>query len=456
MRISLHNIEQMKDQVRPSHLSLIFIAFSFLMLQSCTSGKVSPADYKADIVNSWNQKVMEIAVAEDGFLTLKGLHTASMMHVAMHDALNNIVPEYSLYSYKGEATSADPIVTAAFAAYEVAIDQYPDKQKEFEEELQKWVNSIEDDEGKEAGKILGKASAASILTERKDDNWNGEAEYTWHPMAPGVYAEFSEHSGTPEGFIFGAGWAKAKPFLLPRQDHFRSPPPPEINSEAYTNAFNEVKEVGRFDSNSRTADQTHLAMWWKDFVENSHNRLATHLVTTEKLNLWDAARTFALMNVAIYDAYVSVFDNKFFYNHWRPYTAIRWAANDGNPDTEPDPEWNNLHKHTYAFPSYPSAHGTASTAAMTVLANTLGTGNKYKFTMTTEEVDKAGPFSGKIKMDPPTRSFNSFSEAGLEASMSRVYLGIHFRYDSEEGYQLGARIGEYANQNFLQPLESSE
>jgi hypothetical protein len=100
--------------------------------------------------------------------------------------------------------------------------------------------------------------------------------------------------------------------ILPKQDHFRSPPPPEINSDAYTIAFNEVKEVGCFDSETGTKDQSHMAMWWKDFVENSHNRLARHLVEVEHLNLWDAARTFALMNMTIYDAYVNVFDNKFF------------------------------------------------------------------------------------------------------------------------------------------------
>lgn len=103
----------------------------------------------------------------------------------------------------------------------------------------------------------------------------------------------------------------------------------------------------------------------------------------EKLNLWESARVFALLNMAVYDAYISVFDNKFHYNHWRPYTAIRWASNDGNPDTVMDPEWDNLHKHTYTFPSYPSAHGTASITAMTTLANTLGRGDLYAFTMTT-------------------------------------------------------------------------
>jgi hypothetical protein len=378
------------------------------------------------------------------------------MHVAIHDALNAIQPLYSTYSFEGKTAKADPISTAAQAAYEVAISQFPDKKEVLEAELNKWLATVNDGDSKTVGINLGKEVASNILNTRYDDNWNGEANYTWHPMAPGVYAEFNEHSGTPQGFIFGAGWARARLFMLTSPDQFRSPPPPEINSADYTKAFDEVKEFGSYESEVRTKDQAHLAMWWKDFVENSHNRLARELVPRENLNLWEAARVFALLNMTIYDAYVNVFDNKFHYNHWRPYTAIRWAANDGNPNTEPNPEWNNLHKHTYAFPSYPSAHGSASSAAMTVLANTLGTGDEYNFVMTTEEVDKAGPFSGKIKMAPPTRSFKSFSQAGLEASMSRVYLGIHFRYDSEEGHKLGTKIGNYANQNFLRPLESPE
>ena len=145
--------------------------------------------------------------------------------------------------------------------------------------------------------------------------------------------------------------------------------------------------------------------------------------------------------MAIFDAYISVFDNKFYYNHWRPYTAIRWAENDGNSDTTADLNWNNTHNHSYAFPSYPSAHGTACSAAMTVIANVFG--DDTPFTMVTEEVDKAGPYSGKINMEPSQRYFSSFDEAAIECSVSRVYLGIHFRYDSIEGNKLGRKIGEF-------------
>lgn len=430
---------------------LIFISLLFLI--SCKPNEIIIDTYKPDVVLQWNEKMMELAIEKDGLLTLNGVRTEAMANIAIHNALNAIKPTYSFYKYSGKQPKANPIVASSQAAYEVAKISFPESETELKTLLDKFISSIPDGEPKKLGIELGKKTASEIIKVRNADNWDGQADYTWHPMAPGVYAEFNEHSGTPEGFIFGAGWAAATPFMLPSQDHFRSPPPPKINSQNYTNAFNEVKRYGSTESEVRTKDQAHFAMWWKDFVEKSHNRLARELIVKEELNLWESARAMALLNMTVYDAYINVFDNKFHYNHWRPFTAIRWASNDENPDTEEDKEWNNLHKHTYAFPSYPSAHGTASSAAMRVLSNTLGVGDEYTFTMTTEEVESAGPFSEKVMMDPPSRSFNSFSEAGLEASMSRIYLGIHFRYDSEEGHRLGNAIGDYANKNFLTELE---
>lgn len=443
----------MKTTTTSSRLFWVGITL-LLCFSACNpKNKVSPEDYSPEYILDWNQTLMEMAKEKDGLLSLNGVRTEAMAFAAAHNALNRITPVYSLYQSSGEAIVADPQAAVAQAIFEVALTSFSEKEAELKARLEAQLTEIAEGPAKEKGIQLGSECAQEILELRRTDNWDGEAEYQWHPMAPGVYAEFNEHSGTPEGFIFGAGWAKAKPFLLPSQDHFRSPPPPDIQSEAYLTAFNEVKEYGSAASQSRTPDQAHLAMWWKDFVENSHNRLARALIQKEGLNLWEATRTLALLNMTVYDAYVNVFDNKFHYNHWRPYTAIRWAANDGNPDTEVDTDWNNLHKHTYAFPSYPSAHGTSSSAAMRVLAGTLGMGDEYAFNMITEEVDSAGPFSEQMPMEPPMRSFPSFTEAGLEASLSRVYLGIHFRYDSEEGHRLGNSIGDYAVENYLKPLK---
>lgn len=406
----------------------------------------------AEVLIAWNDRVLAIAVAEDRLLTLKGVRTAAMMHIAIHDALNSIRGRYSTYASSARSPDADPVVAAAQAAYEVIVSEYPDQEAVLQAELQKWTSKASSERARRSARDLGKSAAAGILTKRRGDRWNSEAKYAWHPMAPGVYAEFREHSGTPEGFVFGAGWADARPFALLRADQFRVPPPPAIESAEYTAAFNEVKEVGAFQSSVRTPDQTHLAMWWKDFVESSHNRLARDLTAERHLDLWPAARMFALLNMNIFDAYVASFDNKFFYNHWRPYTAIRWAANDGNPRTEPDVEWNNTHRHTYPFPSYPSAHGTACAAAMKAFQSTFG--DRMSFTMRTPEVDASGPLSEKIPMNPETRSFGSFSDAAMECAMSRVYLGIHFRYDSTEGNTLGQRIGDYSASRYLRPTQT--
>ncbi|MEM8486432.1 MAG: vanadium-dependent haloperoxidase [Bacteroidota bacterium] len=431
------------------HLLLLLL----LTVVSCTPQVQDMPMTLTKAIVTWNQRVLHIAEQEDGFLTLKGLRTTAMMHLAIHDVLNHYDSRFETYKFAPGDVANRSIATIEAAvnqaAYSVASNQYPDQQPALASLRDSLLVHIPDDDARKHGLEVGESAATLIMGTRQNDGWNTEATYQWHPMAPGVYAAFNEHSGTPDGFIFGAGWGQAAPFAFASDSLFTSPPPPAINSAAYTEAFNEVKSVGQQNSTTRSPDQTHLALWWKDFVENSHNRLARQLAQDTALPPHDAARLFALLNVSVYDAYINAFHNKFLYNHWRPYTAIRWAANDENPNTSPDTSWNNTHKHTYAFPSYPSAHGTACAAAVQAMKTTFG--EPFAFTMTTASVDIAGPFSGKIPMKPATRSFASFDAAAKECAASRVYLGIHFRYDSDEGYTLGARVGKRVTNQYLQP-----
>jgi membrane-associated phospholipid phosphatase len=427
-------------------------ALMIIGVVTCTAtsaGAHSKENCSANVLLEWNERVLAIAYAEDGFLTLKGVRTAAMLHIAMHDSINSIRQHYAPYAYRGDGMGADPTVAAAQAAYEVAVIQYPQQQAELNGLLRHWTSHKNDDVLRRSVE-LGRAAAQAILKLRDGDGWNNQAEYRWHPMGPGIYAEFSEHSGTPKGFVFGAGWAAVKPFMLRRADQFRVAPPPDISSNAYVVAYDEVRELGRFDSRTRSPDQTHAALWWKDFAENSHNRLARALIAKQGVDLWTASRMFALLNASIFDGYVAAFDSKFQYNHWRPYTAIRWARHDGNPRTMGEPDWTNTHRHTYAFPSYPSAHGTVCAAAMTVLADTFSA--DYAFEMTTREVNASGPISPLIKMHPSKRRFASFAAAAMECATSRVYLGIHFRYDATAGSALGADVGRYLVDNYLESL----
>lgn len=96
----------------------------------------------AQVLVAWNERVFAVAEAEDRFLTLKGLHTAALMHLAVHDALNTLEPRYETYlqaEQSGETQDGDPLAAVATAAYRVAVDQYPDQQEVFDAERVRWL-----------------------------------------------------------------------------------------------------------------------------------------------------------------------------------------------------------------------------------------------------------------------------------------------------------------------------
>lgn len=281
------------------------MASATLLVCSCAERRAPTLHPARDETNgalivAYNRRVLAIANAEDHLLSLKGARTLSMMHLAVHDALNAIVPRYATYLELESAPGADPIAAAARAAHDVAVGQYPNAAAELARELDTWLLPLAEGPAKDSGQALGRAAAVALSKAREHDAWNAEGDYQLEPPGPGVYADFPAHSGTPPGFVFGSGWGRAKPFLLQGPRQFPLPPPPPLDSSAYAEAFEEVKTLGRFDSAMRSAEQTHIALWWKDFAENSMNRLAAEQVT-DKADLWESARLFALINASIFD-----------------------------------------------------------------------------------------------------------------------------------------------------------
>jgi hypothetical protein len=144
------------------------------------------------------------------------------------------------------------------------------------------------------------------------------------------------------------------------------------------------------------------------------------------------------LGIAQADALISSWDNKYHYNHWRPVTAIHEAATDGNPETEADPNWTSFIT-TPNHPSYSAAHGTLSGASGAVLADFFGTDN-ITFTSSTEG------------FSVPDRTYTSFSQASTEASNSRLYGGIHWSFDNDDGLAAGRALGHYAFATQLLPI----
>ncbi len=419
--------------------SLLFtVLLSSMVFTSCI--KDHPDKFVDNLPNKiiidWNEVTL---LAEGGPTYQHALLSSrinAMVHIAMHDAINAIVPVYEQYAYKTQGwTAANPIAAAASAAYTVLKGTFPESISILDSALAASLSGVPDGNQKEKGIALGTEAGNAILALRAGDG-AFENPVVTIPVStvPGVY-----NVVPPYTFVFAPFWSTMQTFSLNRYDQFRSSPPPALNSPTYTHDFNEVKDVGSLNSTTRTADQTAYAKWWYELSEIGWNRVARIKATEHHPGLFTTARLFALLNMALADSYTAGWDSKFYYNFWRPYTAIRAAATDGNDQTAEDLNWESA-EITPPIPDYPSTHSTLGNAAAIVLSHFFG--NHTGFTMTSTTAVPAGTL----------RSFDSFKEAAIENADSRVRAGIHFRFACNAGLKLGEEVGKWTLRNHLKPL----
>jgi hypothetical protein len=198
---------------------------------------------------------------------------------------------------------------------------------------------------------------------------------------------------------------------------------------------------------ARTFEQTQIALFWLESSPLGWNRIARIVAAARGLGLWESARLLALLNLAQADGYIANFDTKAHYNRWRPITAIREAATDGNPATSADPMWTPLAA-TPAGPEYDSGHALEGAAAAQIMQRFFGT-DDIGFTTCSTTIPAGGACNDP---DPVTRSFTSFSQAAEENALSRILVGYHFRNAVNQGLEHGRQIGHHAFVHFLRPL----
>jgi hypothetical protein len=229
----------------------------------------------------------------------------------------------------------------------------------------------------------------------------------------------------------------------PESSQFRPQPPAffDLTRRKYAGEYNEVKMIGEVNSTTRTAEQSEIARFWYEGSGLGWNRIARNVSAQQGLGLWENARLFALVNFAMADGFIAGFEAKYFYNFWRPVTAIRVGDTDGNDQTIGDPAWTSF-LITPNIPDYPSTHSVLGAAAAEVLARFFDEDDcDFSFDTTS-----GNPFPGI------TRSFTSFSQAAQENADSRVYAGIHFRTACTDGLEQGRRVGRFAYKRFLKPV----
>jgi hypothetical protein len=433
-----------------------------LVVASIAAGAATDAHAatRSDAVSAWNANAGDAAIAACLAPTNNPLHESRLyaaMHLAVHDAVNAIDRRSRPYAFATRrrlpGASLDAAVAAAARDALVTLlqqlpapfsDCAPAAVASVESDYATALAAIADGPAKNEGIQLGRAAAATILAIRTGDGADTPLFDTAYRQgtAPGEYRFTPGFS-----FAFAPGWADVRPFALRDSAQFRAGAPYAVTTKRYAADVAEVKHLGGdgiTTPSARTAEQTAIAHFWLESSPLQWNRIAR--TVGARLDPWQQARLFGLLNMAMADGYVGSFETKYLYNYWRPVTAIREADSDGNPNTSADPTWTPLVP-TPPIPDHDSAHAVEGGAAAEVLRRFFHT-DRIPF-RTCSLTLPAG--STCTDPSPVTRRYDSFSEAADENGLSRILVGFHFRHAVEDGIEHGRRIGGYAVERFLRP-----
>jgi hypothetical protein len=378
-----------------------------------------------------------------------------MVQGAVYDAVNAITPKhhrpYLLKRRFGNRASDEAAVaTAAYRVLKNIVETVPQSitfpNREtllaaLASQYQAATNAIPDSPFKKRGIAAGTAAAQAMIDARQGDGRFGPSQWVPNPN-PGHWDPVAPNGTTvqdPTPWVGGV-----KPFLMQSSSQFRSAGPLALDSPAYAAEFNEVKALGGdgvVTPSARTGTQTYIAKWWQSNPVASWNDVARQLIARNHLDASDSARLLAMENLAAADAAINDWNDKYHFDFWRPFQAIRRAAQDGNPATAPDLTWTPLL--TAPYPDHVSGHLGLDGSHTGVLRMFFCDAPAGGYQITSTFVNPGGP---------ATRTFSSFNQALDEIVEARIWAGLHFRTADVQGRQLGTNVANFAAANYFEPV----
>jgi hypothetical protein len=382
----------------------------------------------ADAISDWNLKARKIVV-QAGANTPQANRIMALTHTAMYMAANAISREYqdeSLPQFEAvEGASLEAAV--AEAAIHSLLQLLPSQRQLIQEVRQRSLANTENVSAINAGIKTGRLAVQTLLKTRKNDGHQLVESYR-PSTAAGVYVP-TTIPATPQ-------WPTRKPWTMTSADQFLPPPPPALDSQQWARDLNEVKTLGAANSTVRTEEQTRIAKFWEATLPPIYHGVVHSVANLPGRSLTQNARLFSAVTRATDDAMIAVFQAKYHYAFWRPITAIRNADKDNNAETLRDASWR-PYIPTPMHPEYPCAHCVVAGTVGTVLQADVGAG---KMPLLTTQSNTAGGV---------TRSWQSVEAFMEEVALARIYDGVHYRFSSDAGTEMGIQIGRQAAAAYL-------
>ncbi len=476
---------------RPTVLAAALLAAT--ALTACSGGSNSTVPQQEDATASiayWNATAINCTGldhsptdADHTFGEQLGPCRASramaIVHVAAFEALNAVVGGYD--SYVGLPTATEPTsarAAVAQASHDALVAMFPSQTSSLDAKLTADLASLPGGAKKTRGVALGSAAATAIMASRIADGSN-------HPEpVVGVDWFTSDDPGRwrvdPVSGItvaLGAHWADVAPFTMTAADQFRVAPPPALTSPEYALAYNEAIVLGGdgvITPTLRSDWETFVGTFWAYDGTPSlcapprlYNQITRQIAEQEGTTGIELARLLAVMNLALADTGIAVWDSKYFYDFWRPVTGVREAdvgtgpsgLGDGNPATVGDATFTPLGApasnlsgidFTPPFPTYPSGHGAFGGALFQTLRRFYGT-DDIEFTFVSDEFNgETMDHDGNVRPYVP-RTFAKFSDAEEENGQSRIYLGIHWNFDKTAAISQGNAVADWVFDHAFTP-----
>jgi hypothetical protein len=427
----------------------------------------APAQATTSTIRDWNAAAITAlfnapsltAPATSGFGQAPpvGILHLAMAQGAVYDAVNSIdhghrsylgVPDTSSGASmdRAAATAAHHVLVGLLPGFPVPGNFTPTEKDQIRQAIRDRLNGLYAsyvtgvDPTTDQGILAGAAAASAMLFARGSDGRFGTPGFpiVTNP-GPGVWRPVEDSQ--PPFLNDPNAWVRnVTPFMIDSASQFRTDGMPALTSAEYAAQFNEVKRMGALTGSARTAAQTTLALFYRINPTILFNATFRDVAASHNLSLSEQARLFAMINMAAADSAIACWDDKAYWNFWRPFTAIRLADTDGNPDTSPDAGWRPLiPTGTPPYPDQPSGYNCFTGAVFHTAQDFFGT-DKFSFSVTSSGSGTA-----------VTYNYTRFSAVWKDTIDARIWLGIHFRTPDVAGVVIGKKVAHWLDKHFFQP-----
>ena len=419
-------------------VAAIVAATVSLSAASATTQRATPVS--PDAVLIWNTNTVNaVRASTPTKFQTDGMVYMSYVQAAVYDAVTKIEGRYQPYHDFTVAVGPGASVQAAVAAAaRTTLDYYlPDQQAAVDAQYTAYIATLTGNVS--GGVAVGEAAAQDIIAFRTGDGLKAAT-----PSYGGIGPILPGQWQLQPGQAVQTPWlATMRPFLLEQASQFRAEPPPALTSHRYAKDLNETEAYGALNSTVRTPEQKAIAYFWVGNNINQYNQTMQTVVAQHSMDLVDAAHLFAMGEIVTTDAGIACYDSKFFYQFWRPITAIRNADKDGNPDTTADPAWQAL---------LGGAGPPRISVPARLLHRRLQRRARGRAAHEASRRHDAGRSRTEARVLTTTQHFNTVDDIQDQVIDARVWLGFHFRNSVEQGEKLGNDVADWELKRYFKPV----